>query len=215
MQYTRLTKKAASDLINGRGDPKTNVSKIAYYMFVQNVIFNTLQSAYFALDFSEEDEFEGRTLTTKAKELRQDKITDKQLRIVNGMSDSVLRGMGFGGAVLSALKNTGMAYYKEKQKENQFMEDWSNVALAATDLVPPIDHKLRKLKAIVNAGKYESNVSPSVEAAINALAIANIPADRMQQKLENLQAASREDLDVWTRMALFLGWSSWDLNIEE
>jgi len=215
MQYTRLTKKAASDLVNGRGDPKTNISKIVYYMFVQNVIFNTLQSAYFALDFSEEDEFEGRTLTTKAKELRQDKITDKQLRIVNGMSDSVLRGMGFGGAVLSALKNTGLAYYKEKQKESQFMEDWSNVALAATDLVPPIDHKLRKLKAIVNAGKYESNVPPSVEAAINALAIANIPADRMQQKLENLQAASREDLDVWTRMALFLGWSSWDLNIEE
>jgi len=216
MQYTRLTKKAASDLVNGRGDPKTNISKIVYYMFVQNVIFNTLQSAYFALPFDEEEEYyKGRRLTTKAKQLRKDQVTDKQLRIVNGMSDSVLRGMGFGGAVLSALKNTGLAYYKEKQKESQYMEDWSNVALAATDLVPPIDHKLRKLKAIVNAGKYESNVSPSVEAAINALAIANIPADRMQQKLENLQAASREDLDVWTRMALFLGWSSWDLNIEE
>lgn len=216
MQYTRLTKKAASDLINGRGDAKTNISKITYYMFVQNVIFNTLQSAYFALPFDEEEEYyKGRRLTTKAKQLRKDQVTDKQLRIVNGMADSVLRGMGFGGAVLAALKNTGLAYYKEKQKENQFMEDWSNVALAATDLVPPIDHKLRKLKAIVNAGKYESNVPPSVEAAINALAIANIPADRMQQKLENLQAASREDLDVWTRMALFLGWSSWDLNIED
>ena len=49
MQYTRLIKKASRDLINGRGDWKTNVSKIAYYGAIQNFIFNALQQALFAL----------------------------------------------------------------------------------------------------------------------------------------------------------------------
>mgnify|MGYP005990566881 FL=1 len=184
-------------------------------MAVQNIIFNTLQSAYFALDFSEEDEFEGRKLTTKAKEIRQGEIDKKEERIVNGMADSVLRGSGFAGAVISMLKNAGMAYYKEQQKENEFFKDWSNVLLATTDIAPPIDHKVRKLKAIIEAGKYDSNIPPSVEAAINVLAIGNIPADRLQRKIENLADASREDLSAWTRIALFLGWSSWELGIED
>ena len=45
MQYTRLMKKAGQDLINKRGDAKTNISKIIYYGFVQNLIFSTLQNA--------------------------------------------------------------------------------------------------------------------------------------------------------------------------
>ena len=53
MQYARLIKKAASDLKNGRGDAKTNISKILYYGFVQNLIFNALQQAVFALGFGD------------------------------------------------------------------------------------------------------------------------------------------------------------------
>jgi hypothetical protein len=45
MQMTRLTVKAVSDLVNRRGDWKTNVSKIIYYGAVQNIIFGSLQSA--------------------------------------------------------------------------------------------------------------------------------------------------------------------------
>ena len=37
-QYARLIKKAASDLKNGRGDAKTNISKIIYYGVAQNLI---------------------------------------------------------------------------------------------------------------------------------------------------------------------------------
>ena len=72
MQYTRLTKRALSDLVNKRGDTKTNVSKIVYYMAVQNIIFNTMQSALFAVDFDEEDEYKGRKLSRKAKALRRE-----------------------------------------------------------------------------------------------------------------------------------------------
>ena len=38
MQYNRLMKKAILDLSNGRGDWKTNVSKIVYYAAIQNII---------------------------------------------------------------------------------------------------------------------------------------------------------------------------------
>ena len=45
MQYARLSKKAFLDLKNGRGDYRANISKLVYYTFVQNLIFNALQTA--------------------------------------------------------------------------------------------------------------------------------------------------------------------------
>ena len=56
MQYMRLTKKAFLDLKNGRGDAKTNISKLVYYSFVQNLIFTSMQSALFAVVFEEDEE---------------------------------------------------------------------------------------------------------------------------------------------------------------
>eukprot|EP00494_Astrolonche_serrata_P004198 UN04210 len=38
MQYSRLMKRAFQDLVNGRGSSKSNMSKIVYYGFVQNLI---------------------------------------------------------------------------------------------------------------------------------------------------------------------------------
>ena len=45
-QYARLIKKAASDLKNGRGDAKTNISKIIYYGVAQNLLFNALAASF-------------------------------------------------------------------------------------------------------------------------------------------------------------------------
>jgi len=198
-QYTRLTKKAGSDLINGRGDVKSNVSKIVYYMFVQNLIFNFLQNALFAAE-AEEDE-------TKLQAMLK---SDKVPRVVNNMSDSLLRGLGFTGAVISMLKNTGLAYYKEKQKDT-WRQDSSNVLLALTDISPPIDHKARKVKALMEIGKYENDIPDSVEAVINVASILNIPLDRLQRKLENMQGAADRDLDNWVRAFQLIGWSEWEL----
>ena len=54
MQYSRRMKKSVIDLAKGRGDFKTNVSRILYYGFVQNMVFNALQSALFALSFDDD-----------------------------------------------------------------------------------------------------------------------------------------------------------------
>ena len=65
MQYTRLTKKALADLYYGRGDMKTNISKIIYYGAVQNIIFASQQSAVaFNLVGGEQEEIEDKTKRT-------------------------------------------------------------------------------------------------------------------------------------------------------
>ena len=102
-QYARLIKKAASDLKNGRGDAKTNISKIIYYGVAQNVLFSALQQALFAIAFDDEEE--------------EEKKNEKYFNIVNGMSDSILRGIGVGGAVVSVVKNTAIRLAKEADKK--------------------------------------------------------------------------------------------------
>ena len=89
MQYARIMNKASRDLVNGRGDTKTHLSKIAYYGVVQSIIFGALQSAMFAsLGEDDEEEFD-----------------KKEERILNGMVDSVLSGIGYGGKAVSTVKN--------------------------------------------------------------------------------------------------------------
>ena len=56
MQYVRLQKRAIQDLYNGRGDAKPNLSKIVYYGFVQNLIFNALQAAMGSLIGGDDDD---------------------------------------------------------------------------------------------------------------------------------------------------------------
>lgn len=56
MQYNRIIYKAASDIKNGRGDLKTNLSRIAYYGAIQNLMFNSLQQAVFAAIGNEDEE---------------------------------------------------------------------------------------------------------------------------------------------------------------
>ncbi len=97
MQYNRLIKKAALDLINGRGDWRSNISRIIYYGVAQNIIFAGMQNALFAIAFDDEEDEE---------------FLDKKLdRIANGTLDSLLRGSGIYGAVLSTVKNNCLEIY--------------------------------------------------------------------------------------------------------
>ena len=125
-QYARLMKKAASDLKNGRGDAKSNISKILYYGVAQNLLFNALQQALFAVSFGDEEE-------------DKEELDDKQFRIINGMVDSVARGTGLGGAVFTVIKNAGIKIYDQSQKKNPKYED---AALELLKISPPISLSL-------------------------------------------------------------------------
>ena len=138
-QYARIIKKAASDLKNGRGDARTNISKIIYYGFAQNLIFNALQQALFAVGFGDD-------------EVEDEEKEKKYVNIANGMLDSILRGSGIGGAIVSVGKNAVIKLIKELEKDRPKIQD---VAAEILKISPPISAKYSRL---VQAGKsYDWN----------------------------------------------------------
>jgi citrate lyase gamma subunit len=205
MQYMRLTKKAILDLKNRRGDVKTNVSKIIYYTAVQNIIFSSLQSALFAALFDDDDE---------------ELIDDKKSRIANSMLDTLLRGMGVGGAAVSTIKNIGLEIDKQSKKPRP---DYTQAAIRSIDLSPPISSKLRKLMSAGRAFSYKnvrskmkgySLENPAFYAGGQIIsATTNIPLDRAIKKADNIRLAMDNDTKLWQKIALALGYSSWDVGI--
>ena len=216
MQYTRLMKKAGQDLINRRGDPKTNISKIIYYGFVQNLIFSTLQNALFALlpEFDPDDEDE---------EKFQKVINTKQERIMNSMVDTILRGSGLAGAVVSTLKNTINEYYRQ-EKKGSFMADHTYTLLQLANVSPPIGSKLRKVYSSIQTKNFDKDIidargaaldSPAYEVIGNLLSAGlNIPLDRAISEIRGITEALDNRNTAAQRIALALGWRTWDVNVK-
>ena len=207
MQYTRLTKKAALDLFNGRGDWKTNLSKLAYYGAVQNIIFTALQSAMFAMLFSDEED---------------DDEKEKIGRIGNGIADTLLRGSGVYGAGVAMLKNIVMEAIKQY---NSGRPDYTKAAAKITSISPHIDSKIRKLQSVGRTFTYKQEIDKMKTRGFNidnpaymavgqtVSALANIPLDRAVRKMNNLKTAVDQDTELWQSIGLALGYSEWDLGM--
>ena len=207
-QYARLIKKAASDLKNGRGDAKTNVSKIFYYGVAQNLIFNALQQAVFALGFGEEED--------------EEKKDKKYFSVVNSMADSILRGIGVGGAIFSVLKNTAI---KLKDEADKSSPEYQNVLVKEIlQLSPPISSKVGKLRSAGRTASWDKKEilekgwsidNPAYLAAGQVIAATtNIPLDRAFKKIDNIRNASNSDFEAWQRVAMAAGWADWELGIK-
>ena len=218
MQYNRLIKKASKDLINGRGSTVENVSKIAYYGFVQNLVFSSLQSALFALvpGFDDEDEEEGE-------------VDEKAWRIANSMVDTLLRGSGLAGAVVATIKNAIMKYQSESAKG--FTADHTYTMLELANVSPPLGSKLRKVYSAIQTEKYNRDVisymgmhvrlngkfnpSPNYEIIANiASAGLNIPLDRLLVEVKSINEALDSRNTAFQRAALALGWKTYDVNVK-
>lgn len=206
MQYMRLTKKAFLDLKNGRGDKRTNISKIAYYMFVQNIIFSALQTALFSALFDDDEE----------------ELDKKEVRIANSMLDSILRGVGVYGAIASTGKNIYLEIDKQSKKPKP---DFTQAAIRSLDLSPPISSKIRKLMSAGRAFSFKTTRekmvgfdldNPAIYAGGQIVsALTNIPLDRAIKKADNLRTAVDNDTKFWQSIALALGYSKWDLGLVE
>jgi hypothetical protein len=205
-QYARLMKKAASDLKNGRGDAKTNLSKILYYGVAQNLLFNALQQALFAISFGDDDDEE---------------LENKAINIANGMVDSVARGTGLYGVAFSVVKNASIKLYKQTQEKNPKYED---IALELLKISPPISSKIQKIRSAGRSASWEmesmktkgfSLDNPAYLAAGNVVSsVFNIPLDRVIEKVENLKNASDSEIETYKRIALLAGWADWELGID-
>ena len=210
MQYTRLIKKAASDLKNGRGDTMTNISKIFYYGVAQNLLFNAMQQALFAMGFGDDEE-------------ETEKREEKYANIVNSMADSILRGAGIGGAIFSVLKNTGIKLAKEADKKSPKFQDVLTKEIA--QLSPPVSSKLSKLRAAGRSYSWNKKEmmekgfsldNPAYLAAGQVIAATtNIPLDRAFKKIDNIRKASSSDYEAWARIAMLAGWSDWELGVKK
>jgi len=219
-QFNRLGKKAFQDIYNRRiTKPNTtqmqsdisNAARITYYFAVQNAIFYTLQTALFAMLF-DDDEEDVNNLFLK-----------KQERLINGSIDSVLRGTGIGGAVISTLKNVAIAF--ARQRDVNYNPDESAVIVEALNFSPVIGIKARK---IVNAEKtlnYNKKVidemsdfdidNPQWSAVTNYIeGFTNAPLNRLYNKTQNVRQGFNNEHEAWERALMFLGWSQYNLNLE-
>ena len=206
MQYMRLTKKAFLDIKNGRGDLKTNVSKIVYYTAIQNIIFTSMQSALFALLFANDEEDE--------------EILDKKgMRVANNMTDTILRGGGIYGAVASTAKNMILKFMEQEKKG--FRADHAYTMIEMANLSPPIGSKLRKIYSATQTYKFNRDEiaergfhisNPAYQAIGNVVSgVTNVPLDRLFNKINNLRAASNNENETWQRIANVMGWNTWDI----
>ena len=210
MQYNRIIKKSTQDLVAGRGDWKANLTKIVYYAGMQNFIFNALQNALFAEAFGED---EGEESTTMA---------NRQARIADGMSDSLLRGMGIQGAGISAVKDALITIYKENSKE----KGTPKYEKAIDDLLgfsPPISSKIRKVRGGLRTLSWNQKQidkegfnlnNPAYLAGADIVeGFTNVPTGRAIKKMNNIRNIFSDNSQAWQKVALTMGWSSWDVGL--
>ena len=224
MQMTRMTKKATLDLAYGRGDAKTNISKILYYGAVQSYIFYALQQSQFLRLFGGDDE----DMSQEQKDFNEKKNNEKTTRIANSMFDSFISGSGSPGKVAITAKNTVLKYLAEKEKG--YKADYGNVINEALSISPPLSSKTKKIYSAFKTYKYYSTKQGQKELAefgqyafdnpmlmANAKvfsSVSNVPADRLIQKVNNLYSAfTDETLTPIQSAALAAGWDKWSLGL--
>jgi len=211
MQYTRVTKKAVLDLYNRRKRPGqtqreadlSNISKIVYYTTMQNLLFNGLQNTLFAALF-EDEELEDSQIASTA----------------NGMLDSLLFGLGFGGAIVSTVKNVLMVIADENEKKSP---DYEEAVWELFNISPVLDIKVRKYRTAAKTFKWNKkeiarrgwNIDNPAYLAVAQIVSAtfNTPIDRLLRKMMNVAQALDSEVETWQRVALFMGWTGWNLDL--
>ena len=212
MQYNRKAKKMLLDFIKRRKRPGmtqresdlSNLSGVIYYVGVQNLVFNSLQQALFALMFDDEEERE----------------KDKIANTINGMMDSLLFGLGFGGAIVSTVKNVARELnFQHNRKTPKYEEAVWNLF----DISPVIDQKVRNVRTALRTFSWNreeikkrgwSLENPAYLAIAQLIsAFGNLPIDRVLRKYNNINQAFDEETRTFERVALLLGWNGWNFGL--
>jgi len=186
---------------------------------LQNLIFSSLSAGLFALipGFADNEDEEERN---KSKE-------EKTARILNSSVDSLIRGMGVKGAVVITIKNVIQEYFKQTKKE--YRADHAYTILQAVNLSPPIGSKIKKIYSAIKGYQYDKdvikergfditangklNLSPAyrVLGSLSAGAL-NLPLDRLYSEIQSVAEMLDERNTIYQRLALSLGFRSWDVN---
>ena len=116
-----------------------------------------------------------------------------------------------------------MRYQEERQKG--WGRDDGKVIVEALQLSPPIGSKVRKIYNAIKTEQYNKGVSeeiglrienPNLVAASNVVeALTNVPTARIVKKANNVEEAITGQHALWQRVALFMGWSRWDIGVKD
>ena len=222
-QFNRLGKKAFLDIKNRRISPEyknasnpqlqsdiSNLSRIAYYFAIQNLVFATLQSALFMAMFDDDEE--------------DKQLLRKKERIINQSIDSVLRGTGVWGAAIATLKNMAI-----KRFENQG-KDWRaneySVLAEALQVSPPLGARARKLvkaereliwdKDIIKDMETFDIENPLWPAVTNYIeGTTNAPLNRTYNLTLQAKDGLNNQFSAYQRALRLGGWGRWDVGIED
>ena len=114
--------------------------------------------------------------------------------------------------------------YQEEKKRGWYRDD-GRIIIEALQLSPPIGSKFRKIYNAIKTEQYNPGVSkeiglrienPNLVAISNAVeAATNIPMARIVKKANNVEEAITGQHAIWQRIALFMGWSRWDIGVKD
>ena len=94
------------------------------------------------------------------------------------------------------------------------------------NLSPTVGSKIRKMHTALKTWKFKKEVikemdvfdidNPIWQAIGNVISsTTNVPLDRAVQKVINIKQALNEENQTWQRIALILGWNTWDLDVKQ
>jgi len=183
-------------------------------------LFNALSKTAFALipGFDEDEEDD--------KNKKEVALEKKAADVLNGMSDSVVRGTGIYGAIFTTLKNSFLTW--ERENEKGFKGDQTKTILELANLSPAIGSKLRKVYSGIQAYQFDKEViekhpwSVTIDGRFNpsatysiianvASAGLNVPLDRALAEAQGVAEMLDARNSVFQRIALGLGWRTWNV----
>ena len=190
-QYFRLGQKAYRTIKDKNATNKQKAaaaSKILWYMAAQNALFVALQSASHGVFDEDEEEVKSA---------------------YNSMADSILRGMGLYGAVISSLKNVAYEADRQSKKSNP---DYITAMLKATSISPPLNRKINDLLAIGRGYQYKSEDKHATAVTRGVAVTTNLPADWAYKKYQAAVNLWSEEYGAWQKFLMFLGYSPYALD---
>ena len=226
-QMSRMQKKAALDLVNGRGDMKTNASKLGYYAFVQSTLFYGLQQGFYSSFMSDEDD----NLTEKEKIAKYNDFEKRLDRIGTSTFQGIITGSGLPGKAAVTGYNTVREMFKQYNK-GYAGKDFFPILNKALSISPTLGSKVSRMGRNWNSlifsdftkrGREVKNLygpldpqDPNNKAYLSMFGTAtNIPLDRIIQKMENIQGVLNENNENWEKAAMFFGAPKWSLQSAE
>jgi hypothetical protein len=223
MQYNRKISKAIMDMASGRGDKRKLIQTVIYYGAIQNAMFAILQQAlynYILLpggDDDEEKDFGGDTW-----------------KLIDSMLSNLMRGFGVAGVMAGVTKDMGKVIYKgfgEETMDRQEAYDYIELIEKAVSISPSVSYKARLLKNMTRNqnqlakgkkknGEWDVTSREALDMLANGVdfttnGIGGMPITRILHKLDNIDAAIKQDYNMMFRMMNSLGWSEYDFAAKE